>query len=130
MNYFYTIQLQDIQMKTEVVYFEHLDCEIIYYVGQNAKDNFSVIDIGKPDDIWFHSATESSCHVIAKIPDIALDKKGIKTIIKKGAQLCKQNTNKLAVLKKAEISYTTIKNIQKTSINGCVTTKNLKTIDC
>jgi predicted ribosome quality control (RQC) complex YloA/Tae2 family protein len=117
-------------MKTETVYFEHLDREIIYYVGQNAKDNFSVIDLGEPTDIWFHSATESSCHVIAKIPDIALDKKGIKTIIKKGAQLCKQNTNKLAVLKNTDISYTTIKNIQKTSIPGCVTTKNLKKISC
>lgn len=117
-------------MKAEIVYFEYLGCEIIYYVGKNAKDNFSVIDMGGPHDIWFHSAMESSCHVVAKLPDVIVDKKGMKTIIKKGAQLCKQNTNKLARLNNTEISYTLVKNIKKTSVSGCVLTSSLKTIVC
>jgi predicted ribosome quality control (RQC) complex YloA/Tae2 family protein len=116
-------------MKTNGVYFESLDCEILFYIGENAKDNFNVIDMGEPSDIWFHSATGSSCHVIAKIP-INVDKKCIKIIIKKGAQLCKQNTNKLVRQTNVEISYTFLKNVEKTNTDGCVTIKNVKTIVC
>ena len=63
-------------MKTEIVYFENIKEEITFYIGKNDKDNFDVIDIGKPNDIWFHSNEGSSCHVIAKIPEnININKK-------------------------------------------------------
>lgn len=116
-------------MKTETVFFENIDNEITYYIGKNAKDNFNVIDLGNPDDIWFHAKEISSCHVLAKIPDL-YNKKELQTIIKRGALICKQNTNKLTNLTHVEIIYTCVKNITKTNIDGCVITDKTKTIIC
>ena len=118
-------------MKTETVFFENIENEITYYIGKNAKDNFCVIDIGGPDDIWFHAKEISSCHVVAKIPDLCeLNKKELHTIIKKGALICKQNTSKLINSTGVEIIYTSVKNITKTNIDGCVITDKIKTIIC
>jgi len=49
-------------------------------------------------------------------------------IIKVGALLCKNNTNKLKSVKNVEIVYTQIKNVTKTSVPGCVLTQNTKTV--
>jgi predicted ribosome quality control (RQC) complex YloA/Tae2 family protein len=114
-------------MKKEVIDFE--DFEITYYIGQNSKDNFAVIDKGFEDDLWFHSKSESSCHVVALLPtDLTLEKKELDMIIKKGATLCKMHTNKISNLNNVPIIYTEIKNITKTKQNGTVLTKNTKTI--
>jgi len=51
-------------------------------------------------------------------------------IIKVGALLCKNNTNKLKSIKNVEIMYTYIKNIVKTEVPGCVISQNTKTIIC
>lgn len=114
-------------MKTENLFLEGLNRIITFYIGQNQHDNFQVIDKGEPQDLWFHSKSESSCHVIAKIPD-NINNREIKYIIKAGAILCKIYTNKLKKLKKTEIIYTEIKNIKKTNVLGCITTFNEKTI--
>jgi len=45
-----------------------------------------------------------------------------------GAMLCKSNTNKLKTLNNVEISYCLIKDIEKTSIPGCVVSMNKKII--
>lgn len=116
-------------MKTEVVYFNNIKKEIIYYIGKNDSDNFDVIDLADPNDIWFHSNEGSSCHVIAKVPD-GLNKKEMLTIRKKGALLCKENTNKLKKLSNVEFIYTYVKNITKTEVNGCVMTANYSKIIC
>ena len=106
-------------MKQETVYFANIVDDVIYYIGTNASDNFKVIDIGKPDDIWFHAKDLSSCHVVAQIPDY-IDKQGLKTIIKRGVQLCKQNTNKLSKCDKVEIICCQVKNVVKTDVLGLV----------
>ena len=116
-------------MKEQVVYFDNIVDDVIYYIGTNASDNFRVIDMGKPDDIWFHAKDLSSCHVVAQIPDY-IDKQGIKTIIKRGVQLCKQNTNKLAIIENVDFIYTKIKNVMKTDVDGCVITKHTKVFTC
>jgi predicted ribosome quality control (RQC) complex YloA/Tae2 family protein len=114
-------------MKKEVIDFE--DFEITYYIGQNSKENFDVIDKGFEDDLWFHSKNESSCHVVALLPtDLTLEKEEINMIIKEGATLCKMHTNKISNLKNIPIIYTEIKNITKTKEKGKVLTKNTKTI--
>jgi hypothetical protein len=59
-----------------------------------------------------------------------IDKKELRYVIKTGALLCKNNTNKLKSIKNVEIIYTQIKNITKTDIDGCVLTQNVKTIIC
>jgi predicted ribosome quality control (RQC) complex YloA/Tae2 family protein len=116
-------------MKTETIYVNKIKETITFYIGKNAKDNFDVIDMGAPDDIWFHANHESSCHVIAIIPD-NIDKHGIKSIIKIGAQLCKQHTSKLSSLTNVEIIYTQLKNVTKTNVCGAVSVLNTKTIKC
>ena len=116
-------------MITENIYFENLEREFTYLIGKNAGDNFAIIDASNPDDIWFHIAGYSSCHVVLKMPtDENLCKKTMRTIIKKGALLCKMNTHKLKNEHHIEVIYTTINNVVKTKIKGTVITKNTKSL--
>ena len=116
-------------MRTETVFIQGLKREIVFYIGKNKGDNFEVIDNGKSNDIWFHAKDISSCHVVCELPE-DIDKKEMRYIIKVGALLCKNNTNKLKGCKNVEVIYTEIKNVTKTSIPGCVTTENTKTTVC
>ena len=106
-------------MKQEIVYFENIVDDVIYYIGTSASDNFAVIDMGEQTDYWFHANNVSSCHVVAKIPH-DIDKRGLKTILKRGALLCKQNTNKLAKNGNIEIVYCQVKHVTKTDVPGLV----------
>ena len=114
-------------MKTETLFLQGLNREITFYVGQNSAENFDVIDKGECHDLWFHANEESSCHVVAIIPKDIINKDK-KYIIKAGALLCKNNTNKLKNLKNVEFIYTKINNIEKTTIPGCVSIKKDKKI--
>ena len=116
-------------MKSEIIFIQAIKREISFYIGKNQNENFEVIDNGSQDDLWFHAKDESSCHVVCEIPD-DINKKELKYIIKVGALLCKNNTNKLKNISNVDIIYTEIKNVTKTSIPGCVTTQNTKTITC
>ena len=116
-------------MKEFVVWFDNIDEDIIFYVGENATDNFKVIDSGNPNDLWFHAKEISSCHVVAHVPS-KIDKRELKTIIKRGALLCKQNTNKLSNIREVEIMYTQLQNITKTKTPGLVTVSCSKTVVC
>jgi predicted ribosome quality control (RQC) complex YloA/Tae2 family protein len=116
-------------MKTENVFIQALKREIVFYIGKNQNENFAVIDMGSDDDLWFHAKDESSCHVVCEIPD-DIDKKELRYIIKTGALLCKNNTNKLKSITNVEFVYTQIKNITKTKTPGCVLTQNTKTVVC
>jgi predicted ribosome quality control (RQC) complex YloA/Tae2 family protein len=112
-------------MKEETVYLDNI--VVIYYIGTNAADNFATIDNGAPEDYWFHAKDMSSCHVVAQIPE-GIDKRELRTIIKRGALICKQNTSKLKAMDNVEFIYTKIKNVTKTDIPGLVTVTNQKTI--
>ena len=81
-------------MKTETIFIQALDREILFYIGKNQNENFAVIDMGSEQDLWFHAKDESSCHVVCELPD-DINKKELQSIIKTGALLCKINTNKL-----------------------------------
>jgi predicted ribosome quality control (RQC) complex YloA/Tae2 family protein len=116
-------------MKTEIVFIQGLKKEVTFYIGKNQSENFEVIDKGSPDDLWFHAKDVSSCHVVCELP-ANLNKKEISYIIKTGALLCKNNTNKLKGLSNVEIIYTKIENITKTKVHGCVITENTKKIVC
>jgi hypothetical protein len=117
-------------MKTESIFLEGLKREITFYIGKNKEENFEVIDMGSPDDLWFHANGEPSCHVVCAVPDDVTDKKQLRYLIKAGALMCKNNTNKLKSLKNVSIIYTEIKNIEKTDTPGCVIAKNEKSIVC
>jgi predicted ribosome quality control (RQC) complex YloA/Tae2 family protein len=116
-------------MKTENIFINGLKREIIFYIGKNQSENFEVIDKGTNDDLWFHAADISSCHVVCQVP-LDIDKKGLRYIITTGALLCKNNTNKLKTIKNVNILYTKIRNIVKTDVPGCVVTKDTKVITC
>jgi predicted ribosome quality control (RQC) complex YloA/Tae2 family protein len=115
-------------MKTQVIYFDNIKKEVTYLIGENAADNFVVIDASLDKDIWFHSKEGSSCHVVAKIPDNLLNKKELLTICKKGSLLCKLNTPKFKKQSNVEIIYTNVSNITKTNIDGLVHTTGAKTL--
>jgi predicted ribosome quality control (RQC) complex YloA/Tae2 family protein len=116
-------------MKTENVFINALKREVIFYIGKNQNENFEVIDKGTTDDLWFHAADLSSCHVVCQVPQ-GIDKKMMRYIITAGALLCKNNTNKLKSMKNVNIIYTKITNVVKTNVPGCVVTKDTKTIVC
>jgi predicted ribosome quality control (RQC) complex YloA/Tae2 family protein len=118
-------------MKTETRIIQGLGREITFYIGKTQAENFDVIDKGNPDDLWFHAKSDSSCHVVCLLPDPAifdLEEREMRMIIKKGAELCKQNTHKLSGLHNVPIMYTELRNITKTKTAGLVLTKNTKTI--
>ena len=115
-------------MKFEDIFFTQIGRNITFSVGNNASENFSVIDGSKENDIWFHVKDYSSCHVVASIPeDLKLTKKNLKYIIKQGAVLCKKYS-KYSNVKDLAIIYTTMNNVQKTEVIGSVLTSNIKTI--
>lgn len=116
-------------MKTESIFIKEVKREVTYYIGKSQEENFSVIDKGNPDDLWFHAADISSCHVVCEVPD-DINKKELRYIITTGALLCKNNTNKLKSIKNVNIIYTKISNVIKTDVPGCVLTNNTKTIVC
>jgi predicted ribosome quality control (RQC) complex YloA/Tae2 family protein len=111
-------------MKTENIYIYALKREFTFYIGKNQSENFEVIDKGAS-----HANNVSSCHVVCHISEV-LSKKELQYIVKAGALLCKNNTNKLKSEKNVEILYTCIKNVIKTDIPGSVITQNTKTIIC
>ncbi len=92
--------------------------EILFIIGRCQSENHKVIDMGSPDDIWFHASETPSCHVVAIIPDDY--ESDIKYVIKMGAVLCKQYTNKLKSMSNVEIVYTCIKNVEKLKEPGSV----------
>jgi len=116
-------------MKTETIMIQSIKREIVFHIGKNKNENFEVIDNATKNDLWFHAKDISSCHVVCEIPD-DINKKELSYIIKVGALLCKNNTNKLIGIKNVEIIYTKIENVTKTNIPGCVTTQHTKTIVC
>jgi predicted ribosome quality control (RQC) complex YloA/Tae2 family protein len=114
-------------MKTKTLFIQGLKREITFHIGQNKNDNFNILDLAKPDDLWFHANGESSCHVVAILPE-DIKKKDLRYIIKIGAMLCKNNTSKLRILYDVEIMYTQVIFVKKTIIPGCVNISNEKVI--
>jgi len=103
-------------------YIDALHFEIEFRIGDNAQDNFDLIDISNPNDIWFHIEGKSSAHVVASIPEhIKIDRKNKKKIITQGALICKQ-FSKYTKEKDLPVIYTEIKNLTKTEKVGCVLT--------
>jgi len=123
----YLIQY-NIIMITKTIFIPAIKDEIEFYIGENAQDNFDIIDICKPIDLWFHVHKDSSCHVIAKMPvDIKYNRNQISKIITQGALCCKEHS-KMKSSKDVIISYTRLINIVKTHVIGQVIMKEFKII--
>jgi len=99
---------------------------IEYVIGQNAQDNFDIIDDAEQYHWWFHIEGQSSGHVIAKCDD-NIDKKTIRYVIKQGAVICKQYS-KYANMKNVKIVCARVRDVTKTDKIGAVTLNNSKII--
>ena len=109
-------------MKLEIFEFQNETYEI--QIGKNKFENDELIRDAKSTDIWFHIANAPSCHVVL----ITLTEKSLpKQVIKRCACLCKSNSSSSSI-KKCEIIYTTISNIECTDVIGQVIAKNIKKI--
>ena len=127
-NIRYFSKNQQKNMRIQEIYIEKLKSSIEFVVGQNAKDNFDIIDSSLPDDMWFHVEGKPSGHVIAKIQEIStVGKKELAAIVKQGAVLCK-SISKYATEKNLTIVYTRVKDVTKTNVPGSVLLAKQKTI--
>ena len=116
-------------MRSVSKYIDAIRDTVVFMFGENASDNFNMIEQAKPDDIWFHLHQSSSCHVIATLPpDKQYDKKHLQKIIVQGCLLCKQKS-KYASAKKLPIMYTHIKNVEKREKVGCVSVNVYKIME-
>lgn len=116
-------------MLIENISFPNIIPIIRYYIGRNKEDNFNIIDLACPNDIWIHAFQIASAHIIISIPnDSKFSKKQLRIIIKKGVDFCKQYTNKIYNKKKVEFIYTKVKNIVKTEKIGEVKVSSEKKI--
>lgn len=107
-------------MKTLTIFDTNLDTELEIYLGENAKDNWDILDKSSQNDIWFHLENHPSPHVILKIPD---NGKNInKQTILYCAMICKENS-KFSGHKKISVIYTEKKNVSKGQDVGSVYTK-------
>ena len=105
-------------MKTQDICIPNIKQTFTYWIGENAQDNFDIIDNADPEYFWFHVNDSSSAHIIVSIPE-TLDKKEQRYIIKKGAELAKQHSSRKSD-KNVSIVYTKIKNVFKTDTVGMV----------
>jgi predicted ribosome quality control (RQC) complex YloA/Tae2 family protein len=113
-------------MKTISKYIDCINADIVFKIGQNAQDNFDMIDSAEPTDLWFHIDGRASLHVIVSIPE-GVNKKQLLRIVTQGAVVCKQ-FSKYASEKKVEIIYAKIQDVVKTNVVGSVTLTKSKTI--
>ena len=96
------------------------DCEVLIRVGQNAKENWLLIDDADQNDLWFHVEDQPSPHVIIEIPAKCTI---TNATLKYAGSLCKQHS-KYVNLNKVSIIYTEVKNLVKGKAAGSVTLKN------
>lgn len=100
--------------------------EVRFLVGKDAKDNDAVIDSGKAGDLWFHLHDESSCHVVACVPEDVYDindkkkRKGVlRSISKQGAMICKR-FSRMKSEKDVTVTCAKLEDVQKTRVPGQV----------
>ena len=98
---------------------ETITNNITYIIGENAKDNWDILDKADQNDVWFHLDKFTSPYVIMKSTDTS------KINIIYGANLCKENS-KYKNLKNLKIVYCSIKQLKKTKITGEVDIKGKK----
>jgi len=91
----------------------------IIKIGENANENDKIIQEAEQNDVWFHLSNLPSCHVIIECSE---EFPLIPIMITYCAQLVKQNT-KYKHYAKLKVSYTIIKNVNRTDVAGSVILK-------
>lgn len=112
-------------MKIETLFDNKLNCEMIYWIGENAQDNWNIISDSNQNDLWFHLSNHPSCHVILKMPEgITYKDLSKQTLINCGIH-CKLHSKftNISSKNKMRVIYTEIKNVSKGERIGSVHTK-------
>lgn len=86
--------------------------DIIYKVGQNAQENWDLLNLNE-NFTWLHLKAFPSCHVVIEAEELTEEE------IYEGAHLCLQNT-KYRNLKNIKVNYTSLKNIKRADKIGAV----------
>ena len=83
-------------------------------IGENAKENWALIDASEPEWWWFHLKSFPSSHVVLETSEPTNEE------LIAAATWCK-DTTKYRNLKNLKVSYCQIKNIKKEEKPGSVT---------
>ena len=102
------------------------DIEYTIEVGQNARENWDLIDNSDNNDLWFHLDEYPSAHVILSqnISKLNISELNIldypNQIITIASDYCKSYSKNGINLKKVKIVYTQLKNLKKGKEIGSV----------
>ena len=116
-------------MRQATKYIDSAKIGIEFRGGQNAQENWALVDTSDATDLWFHHGDAASCHVVARIPNAALlqDKKVKHKIAVQGALLCKQ-WSKYKSDRDVPIMYTTMQHVTKSDRVGAVHVASFATL--
>ena len=81
------------------------------YVGENANDNWDILDKADQNYIWMHLNNLSSPYIIIN------NSNPNKSILNYGASLCKYHS-KYSKINKVKVIYTLVKHVKKGSKKG------------
>lgn len=124
----YTSYLITSSMKVEQRYIDSIKSNVTFCIGQNAAENFDIIDASNPNDLWFHIHDCASCHVVANIHlFVGIDRKQLTKVVKQGALLCKQYSKHKST-KNIHVMFSKIENVTKTSKIGMVNVQGCKLV--
>tara|TARA_E500000331_G_C17261827_1_gene715574 strand:+ start:843 stop:1166 length:324 start_codon:yes stop_codon:yes gene_type:complete len=87
--------------------------DINIIVGQNSKENWSLLDNTNENYLWFHLRSFPSCFVIIE------DEYPDNLTVLEAATICKEHT-KYRNLKNLKINYTPVSNLRKVGKEGTV----------
>lgn len=90
-----------------------------FIVGQNARENWSILSSSSQKDLFFHLTSFSSAYGILKFPYN-------NSSIHECASILKLNSNKAKNLHRVKIDYTPVNNVRKGEVLGEVIYKNKK----
>lgn len=103
--------------------FSHEIGQVSYniWIGQNARENWDLIDKSESDNLWFHLDEYPSSHVVVSLDTINPDEIFYPNeIIVIACDYCKKNSKLKNTISKVRIVYTQIKNLKKGKQVGSV----------
>ena len=113
-------------MKQVECVFSNLSEPVVFRIGSCAKENTELIKASDPDDVWVHLDAYPSAHVIFT-PPASANKKQLRTLIKRAAELCRRHTNSCKD-NSAKSCYTEVRNLVLGDRDGSVTVGHRKVI--
>jgi len=110
-------------MKSLNIYIKETQQTHVLLIGQNCRENDTIVSQGNPDDIWFHLDNISSPHFVLQVNNTHVIPKEYLYQI---ALLFKDFKSNLP--SRYKVIYTELKNVKKTKTLGTVITTNTKVI--